>query len=181
MLMLNIRSKISQKVLNYFLLQDGAEIYVNDLSRAIHEQTGNLTRKLSALEKEGILKSRWQGKQRYYSLNRAFPLLKEYKKIVSKTIGFEQLLNDLLSKISGIKTAFIYGSYAQHKMDSNSDIDLLVVGEHGTVHLQKAVADIQKSIHREINVVSMSLKEYQQKSKAPFLKSIENKKSIKII
>lgn len=179
--MINLRSKISQKILNYFMLQEGAESYVNDLARTLKMETGNLTRKLITLEKEGILKSRWQGKQRYYSLDKTFPLLREYKKIVSKTIGLEQSLKDLLSKVPGIKSAIIFGSYAQNKTDAHSDIDLLVVGNHNTVSLYRAIADIQKSVQREINVVSMSPQEYQQKLKDPFLKSVEKKKSLKII
>jgi len=180
--MLSLRSKISQKVLNYFMLQQGAERYVSDLARTIQVENGNLTRKLIELEKEGILKSHWQGNQRYYSLNNHFSLLKEYKSIVLKTLGLEQILKDSLSKISGIKKAIIFGSYAQDKMDSHSDIDLLVVGNHSTVGLQKAIADVQKTIQREINAVSMSLQEYaKKKGSDPFLKSIETKKSIKII
>lgn len=179
--MINLRSKISQKILSHFFLQDSTESYVNDLARTLKIETGNLTRNLIILEKEGILNSQWQGKQRYYSLNKEFPLLKEYKTIISKSIGLEHLLKDRLNKVSGIKTALIYGSFAQDKMDEHSDIDLLVVGNHSTVLLQKAVMDIQKTIYREINIVSMSLDEYQQKSESPFLKSIKDKKSIRII
>jgi len=180
--MLSLRSKISQKVLNYFYLQQGAETYVSNLSRSLHIEVGNLTRKLNEIEKEGVLKSRWQGNQRYYSLNKSFPLFKEYKNIVLKTIGLEQILKAALSNISGIKKAVIFGSYAQNKMDSHSDVDLLVIGAHNTIDLQRAISDIQKSIQREINAVNMSLPEYTKKKKNdPFLKSIEAKKSIKII
>ncbi len=180
--MVSLRSKVSQKILSYFMLQQGSEVYVNDLARTLNVESGNLTRKLLALEKEGILKNRWQGKQRYYSLNKSFPLLKEYKNIVLKTLGLEQILKTVLSKIAGIKKAMIFGSYAQDRMDSHSDIDLLVIGDHSTVDLQRAVAQIQKSVQRDINAVSMSLQEYNdKKSNDPFLKSIEAKKSVKIV
>ncbi len=180
--MLSFRSKISKKILNYFMLQQGAEIYVRDLARILHTESGNLTRKLIVFEEEGLLKSRWQGKQRYYSLNKSFPLFKEYKNIVSKTIGLEQILKTSLGTISGIKKAVIFGSYAQEKMDSHSDIDFLVVGDHSTVELQKAVAQVQKSTQRDINAISMSLQEYNdKKGKDPFLKSVESKKTVRII
>ncbi len=179
--MLNLRSKISQKVLNYFLLQSGAENYVSDLGRMLHSESGNLTRKLLELEKEGILKSRWQGKQRYYSLNTNFPLIKEYKTIILKTIGFEQILKTAMQKVSGIKKAIIFGSYAQDKMDSHSDIDLLVVGDHDTIELHKSIAQVQKSTQRDINIISMAVKEYKNKKNAPLLESIDAKKSVKII
>ena len=180
--MVGLRSKISQKVLGFFFLQEDAERYVSDLSRTFHIEVGNLTRKLNELEKEGILKSRWQGNQRYYSLNKKFSLFKEYKNIVLKTIGLEQILKTALDKISGIKKAIIFGSYARDKMDSHSDIDLLVIGDHSTIGLQKVVADVQKSVSRVINVVGMSPQEYaEKKENDPLLKSIESHKSIKII
>ena len=180
--MVSLRSKVSQKILNYFMLQQGAEAYVNGLARLLGVESGNLTRKLIALEKEGLLRSRWQGQERYYSLNKSFPLLKEYKNIVLKTIGLDQTLKASLSGLSGLKKAIIFGSYAQGKMDSHSDIDLLVIGDHSTIELQKVVAQVQKSIQRDINVVSMSVQEYNdKKGKDAFLKSIDSKKTIKVI
>ena len=164
------------------MLQQGAESYISDLARILHLESGNLTRKLLELEREGILKSRWQGKQRYYSLNANFPLIKEYKTIILKTIGFEHILKTALKNIPHIKKAVIFGSYAQNQMDSHSDIDLLVVGGHNTVELQKSVSQIQKAVGRDINVVSMSPREYNGKKKdSPLLKSIEAKKSVKLI
>jgi predicted nucleotidyltransferase len=181
-IMVGLRSKISQKVLGFFFLQEDAERYVSDLSRTFHIEVGNLTRKLNELEKAGILKSRWQGNQRYYSLNKKFSLFKEYKNIVLKTIGLEQILKAALDKIPGIKKAVIFGSYARDKMDSYSDIDLLVIGNHSTVELQRAIVNVQKSVSRDINSVGMSPQEYAQKmGKDPFLKSVESRKTIKII
>ena len=180
--MLNLQSKISQKVLNYFMLQQGAESYVNELARILDVDSGNLTRKLIELENEGILKNRWQGKQRYYSLNAQFPLIKEYKTIILKTVGFEQILKGALKKIAGIKRAVIFGSYAQDRMDSHSDIDVLVVGDHSTIELQKSIAQVQKSVQRDINAISMSSEEFNSKrKKEAFLKSIDKNKSVTLI
>ena len=53
--MFSLRSKLSQKILNYFIIQQGAEVYVNDLARTLNVESGNLTRKLLAFEKEGLL------------------------------------------------------------------------------------------------------------------------------
>src|SRR3989338_208336 len=102
-MMMSLRSKITQKVLGYVMLHDGGEMYVNEMSRRFNVDRGNLTRKLAELEADGILTSDWKGNQRYYRLNREFPLLEEYKKIILKTVGFEHSLRETLSKISGIK------------------------------------------------------------------------------
>lgn len=180
--MISLRSKIAQKVLNYFMLQQDREMYVNDIARILNLESGNLTRKLLELEEEGILKSVWRGRQRYYSLNKAFPLIKEYKNIILKTVGFEQILKIAIKKITGIQKAVIFGSYAQNHMDSHSDIDLLVIGSHNTIELNKTIAQIQKVVHRDINLISMSVNEYKNRKKSnPLLKSIEAKKVIKLI
>ncbi len=180
--MISLRSDITQKVLGYFMLHDRAELYINEMARRLSVDDGNLTRKLKELEKEGILKSELKGQEKYYSLNRSFPLVQEYKKIILKTVGLEQQLKELLKPIKGLKNAYIFGSYATDKMDASSDIDLMVVGNHSTIEVQKKIAEIQKSVNREINVINLSREEYAKKQKSdPFIKSILRKKKIQIL
>ena len=63
------------------MLREGTGLYVYEMTRCLSFNQGSLDRKLKGLEKEGILKSELRGKERYYSLNPSFPLLKEYKKL----------------------------------------------------------------------------------------------------
>ena len=180
--MISLRAKNTKVILGYMFLHEDAELYVNEMARKFSLDDGNLSRKLKELEREGILKCRERGHECYYSLNRSYPLLKEYKGIVLKTVGLEQKLRDALAVVPGIKQAYIFGSYASETMDAASDIDLLVVGEHDTLMLQKAVAVFQKETDREINVISMDLREYQEKlKKDPFLKSLAKKKKIRLV
>ena len=180
--MLSLRSKIAQAVLGYFMLHEGTELYVHEMARRLSLNQGNLDRKLKQLEKEGILKSELRGKERYYSLNTSFPLLKEYKRIVLKTIGLKHVLKDALQRVKGLKQAHLFGSYAKDQMDAASDIDLLAVGNHNTLELQKEISEIQKSIGREINVVSLGPAEYEKKRKSdPFIKSVLQGKKIQIV
>jgi predicted nucleotidyltransferase len=180
--MISLRSKNTKAILGYMFLHEDAELYVNEMARKFSLDDGNLSRKLKELEREGILKCRERGHERYYSLNRNYSLLKEYKGIVLKTVGLEQKLRDGLAKISGIEQAFIFGSYAGGTMDAASDVDLLVVGGHDTLALQKAVAATQKEIDREINVISLDSREYTEKlKKDPFLRSLAKKKKVRIV
>ena len=177
--MISLKSKITKAVLGYFIFNSADELYINEMSRKLNCDTGNLTRKLIELEKAGILKSELKGKQRYFSLNKSFPLLPEYKKIILETAGFEHLLKQSVDSIPDIDNAFIFGSYASGEIDTLSDIDLLVVGNHDTIKLQKEVAGMQKKINRQINVISMSKDEYERKKRSdPFLKEIIARKKI---
>jgi len=180
--MISLRAKETKAVLGYLFLHEEAELYVNEMVRKFSLDDGNLSRKLKELAGEGILKCRESANACYYSLNRQYPLLKEYKGIVLKTIGLEQKLRDVLSGVQGIEQAFIFGSYAKGTMDAASDIDLLVVGEHDTLAVQKAVARVQKETDREINMISWGSREYKERlGKDPFLKSLKDKKKVQLV
>ena len=180
--MLSLKSKIAQRVLGYFMLHEEAELYVNEMARRLKLDQGNLDRKLKELEKEGVLKSELRGKERYYSLNSSFPLLKEYKRIILKTVGLEHLLKKVLRDVEGLQQAYLFGSYAKDQMDLASDIDLLAIGNHNSLELQKKISEIQKSVGREINVISFGPSEYERKQKSnPFIKSVHRGKRIRIL
>ncbi len=52
--MVQWRSKITRALLDYFLLQEGPPLHINELARQLHLDSGNLTRKLKELEMEGV-------------------------------------------------------------------------------------------------------------------------------
>ncbi len=180
--MLSLRSKITRAVLSYFLLHDHAELYVLEMARRLHLDDSNLAKKLRELEREGILQCAEKGKERYYSLNQAFPLLKEYRQIVLKTVGLEATLRDLLKGVGGVEEAYLFGSYAEDRLDSSSDIDLLAVGNHDTVELRKKLTGVQKTTDREINLVSMSRQEYEKRKKQDsFVRSLQKSKKVRLV
>lgn len=180
--MISLRSKLTQKLLGYLMLHEEAELYVNEMARRLDVDPGNLIRKLKALEKEGLLKSRVRGKERYYSLNPSYPLFKEYKRIILKTVGLEHLLRETVRKVKGVQAAFLFGSYARNQMDSSSDIDLLLVGTHDIIDVQRKIAPVKKSVDREINVVSMGPEEYKGgRGSHLLLNSIRRTKCIQLL
>jgi len=181
--LISIKSKIAQSLLAFYFLHEDEKLYVNELVRRLGVDKRNLVKKLNEFEKEGIFKSEIIGNQKYYSLNKKYSLYKEYKRIILKTIGFEKQLKSVLSELSGIKRAFIYGSYAEDRMDAFSDIDIIVIGDQSTVALQKKIAQLQKLTDREINVISISEYEFNSKieNKDPFIMDILGKKRIEII
>jgi len=181
--MISLKSIIAQKILNYFFLNPHESLYVNELSRKLTVDKRNLVKKLRELEEEGILKSDKRGNLKLYSINEKYSLYNEYKRIFSKTVGLENNLYKILREIDGIKKAYVYGSYARDNMDTHSDIDLLVIGSHNIMALQRTINKLQKQTDREINIVNMNSKEFEKKikNKDPFLNGILRKKYIEII
>ena len=137
--MISLKSKLTQKVLAFLFLQE-EEFYASALSKRLNLDRGNLIKKLHELENIGLLKSEARGHEKYYKLDTRFPLIKEYKAIAQKTFEIEQQLKSVLQKLKGVENAFLFGSYVKNKMDEASDIDLLVIGKHSTLELQKQIS-----------------------------------------
>ncbi len=181
--MISLRSDITKNILNYFFVNPEDGLYVNELSRRLNLDKRNLVKKLKELEAEGLLKSEIRGNLKIYSANKKFPFYKEYKKIVLATVGLEDRLKEILKGIRGIRKAYLYGSFAEDKQKAHSDIDLLIVGDHDILELQRRLNSLQNEIGREINTVHMDEREYlkRTKNKDPFLLNILAKKNIKLI
>ena len=164
--MISLRSKVSQKLLAYYFINPSKRHYVNELARLLELDPKNVHTKLVEFEKTGLLSSEYRGRERFFSLNKKYPLLKAYREIVLKTGGVEDSLRVKLSGLSGgVREAYLFGSYAKGGMDENSDIDLLVVGEHSALELSKLLLPVKRFAGREINALSLSGAEFAGRKK----------------
>jgi DNA-binding transcriptional ArsR family regulator len=75
-------TKLRKNLLAFSFNHPDETFYVRELSGLIRQDPGNLSRELRKLEEEGIYSSRTRGNVKFYSLNKAYPLFKEVKKIV---------------------------------------------------------------------------------------------------
>ena len=181
--MISLRSKVAIKLLDYYFLNPDAQAYINELARILGLDPKNTETKLKEFEKEGLFKSEFRGKQRYFFLAKDNPVLEHYRQIFLKTYGIEKRLKEALGVIKGLKQAYLFGSYASNKMDSSSDIDILAIGSHSVLEFQRAIAKLQKDTGREFNVTNLSQKEFKDKreAKSAFINSIFRTKTIRLI
>ena len=181
--MFNFKSKITEKLLNYYFVNLSAGHYINELARMLSLDPGNLDRKLKELEKEGILISRPIGNQRHYSLNKRYPLLSELKKIYHLKYGLEKKMTGLLKKLPALKSAYIFGSYANNKFRPSSDLDILLIGGHSSIEAKRLLVKTEKEFKREFNVIDLTEEEFKKKKreKDEFMTNIFSHKIIKLI
>lgn len=181
--MISLRSSITKKILNYFLINPHESLYVNELSRKLFLDKRNLVKKIKELEQDGIMTHETRGNLKLYSINTHYPMYKEYRKIIMANIGVEEQLKKILHGAKDVKEVYIYGSYARDSMASHSDVDMLVIGSISTIALQKLIHKLQNDIDREINATVMSESEFKKrlKNKDPFVGGILKQKHIKVI
>jgi predicted transcriptional regulator with HTH domain/predicted nucleotidyltransferase len=162
------RSKVRRKILAYFFSNIEQELYLREIARLLDEDPGNLSKELSKLEKEHLFSFRIRGNQKYYSLNKEYPLFNEIKSVVFKTVGITGLLRELIAHSAGVNAAFIYGSYANSTENTYSDIDLCLIIDNNIFNDDTFIAEInkiEKSILRDIEYIYYSENEWNKKIK----------------
>lgn len=173
-------TKLRKKLLTYSFTHPDEQFYVRELSVLIDADPGNLSRELRKLEEEGLYVSIIKGKEKFYSLNKNYPLFSELKTIISKTEGLEGSLKDLISRYKDVSCAFIYGSYAKNKENKTSDIDLVLVGKFPNDKLTRDIRTLESKLNREINFTHYSEEEFraEKRKKGGFLNLVLKGKKV---
>ncbi len=181
--MLNFRSKTRQRLLAYYFTNPTARHHLRDLAERLSIDPSNLSKELGRLEREGLFRSEVIGRQKYFQLNRQYPLFDEVRKIVTKTIGAAPLISESLKKIEGIDEAYLYGSFARNQQVAASDIDVLVIGTPREEVLAQTSRRLERQLGREVNYTVLSPKEFERRRarKDAFLENVWHNKRILLV
>ena len=181
--MLDLRSKARQRVLAYYFTNPTVRHHLRDLAERLNIDPSNLSKELGRLEREGLFRSEVSGRQKYFQLNREYPLFGEVRSIVAKTIGAIPLISQSLKKVDGIGEAYLYGSFARNQQDAASDIDILVIGNPRSDVLVEAIQKIERQLGREINYTVFSRTEFESRRnrKDAFLENVWRNKRVSLV
>jgi predicted nucleotidyltransferase len=181
--MLNLRSKLRRDLLTYCFTNPDASHHLRELARILDADPANLSRELASLQRQGLFVSQTQGRQKYFQLDRGYPLFHEYRRIVRKTLGVAHAIREALAPLSGIREAYLYGSFARGQADASSDIDLLLIGRPDPTELETTIARLERRLGREINYTLLSPKEFKARrtSRDPFLQDLWRHERISLI
>lgn len=170
-------------ILEIFFNHPQKSFYLRQIARMLGKEPGVFQKDINQLVKDGLLISKYQANNRFFGLNKEYPLYYELKSIFFKTIGIEGTLKKFLKEIKGIKRAFIYGSFAEKKEREESDIDLIIIGSSKEDDILDIVSKLENKFRRQINYILISGKEYQKKveNKNSFLINVLRKKKIELI
>jgi predicted nucleotidyltransferase len=177
------KSKARFALFQLYFSKPESSFYLRELERILRIPVSIIRKELMRLEEEGVFVSEKKGNLVFYRLNTAYPLFDELKSIVRKTIGIEGVLKEAISKIKGIKAAFIYGSVAKNTERADSDVDLFLLGEIDEDQLIRQLNQIEKTIKRDVNYTIFSLDEYKKKKKEEdsFIVSLLNNSKIMLM
>jgi predicted nucleotidyltransferase len=181
--MLILHSKTRQRLLRFYFTNLTARLHVRDLAHRLDVDPSNLSKELRHLESEGLFASETSGRQKYFHLNRKYPLFAEVRRIVEKTIGTASLLAESLQRIDGIQEAYLYGSFARNQQDVASDIDVIVIGNPKGTTLAEVIRSLEHQLGREINYTVLTRKEFDSRRarKDAFLEDIWHNERLALV
>jgi predicted nucleotidyltransferase len=156
-------SRTRTKLITWFFTHIEEKFFIRQLAPIIEEDHANLSRELIRLEKLGILVSERQGSQKYFQVNKGCAFVDELRGLVLKTTGIAGQLKAELETIKGARFALIYGSFARGQETTDSDVDLLLVGNVNQDILDTALQELEKKLGRTINYVLYDWKEFKEK------------------
>ncbi len=140
------------------------EFYHLELVRAVGKGHGAVQRELENLVSGGLVVREKRKGRTYFQANRQCPIFEELRRIVVKTAGLVELLQEALGATKGVAIAFVYGSIARGQETPESDVDLALIG---TLSFKKSIASlapVQDALGREINPTLFTPREFTQKA-----------------
>jgi predicted nucleotidyltransferase len=158
--------------------------YLSDLARHLRLRPSSLQRELRSLVDGGVLRKRTEGNRVYYQANPKCSYFSELRGIIIKTAGLVDVLREMLKEFQkDIDWAFVYGSIAKAEDRSDSDVDLMIIGNLGLSDLAVKLAKAENKIGREINPTIYSRKEVVKKVKEEhhFIKTVLSEDKILLI
>lgn len=173
-------SKARVKVLAFLLQEYESEFYVRELTRRLKEQINSVRRELETLEGIGLVTSRQQDRKKFFSINRQHPLFRDLQSLFLRAKSTPvDVLQEEARALGRIVFVALSGCFTQ----SDSRVDVLVVGDVDRTRLKAFVAKLEEEQGREINYTVMPETEfvYRRDLKDQFLLSVIDGKHVTVL
>ena len=173
-----------ERTLGLLLLNPDVSYHVRELARLTGTSPGTLHKELTKLTAGGILQRKQVGNQVHYSANLSCPIFDELASILRKTSGLADVLAKALIGLENmIEFAFVFGSIARGAQQTNSDVDIMLIGSLSFSDAVQALHSTQAVLQREVNPVVYSQEEFERriKNNDSFIKEVLGKPKLFII
>jgi len=157
-------------MLQSFISNTNINVTASEIAKKYNLNQKSTSLFFKELEQQNFLKSKTQGKNKLYYINKENLIITNFLIAIENLITIEFykkhtkikfLAEKILPKIQ--QTAIIFGSYAKNKQKSSSDVDLLIIG------------DYDKSIEQDAKLFNLTLdiKHYKELKKDTLIEEVK--------
>jgi hypothetical protein len=164
-------SKVRIKLLELFLSNPGAFVYVRELVRLVDEEVNAVRRELNRLQKIGFLRSEERANRLYYQLRTDFTFYPELLRMFAKTTDLGGDIVTRQKDLGMVKHAVMSAALIKGRVSRSHEVDLLVIGRVNTQVLSEIVKAAQQRHGHEINYTVLTEEEFRfrKKRRDPFV------------
>lgn len=157
------RSDGQARLLTELFLSGAEELNVRELARRVSLSYATVHREVERLLEAGLLAERRVGQARLVRPDFSSPLAEPVRALLMVSSGPVPLLADELQEVPGVRSAFIFGSFAARLTGERGsapvDIDLMVVGHPEPMAVYEACRRVSEQVRRDVNPTIMTLEE----------------------
>lgn len=176
------RSDGQARLLSAVLLS-GDELSISDLAERAGLAYPTTHREVERLLEAGILADRQIGRTRLIRANAESPLTAPLREILAVASGPAVMLAAEFSRIDGIESAVLYGSFAARMRGiagvAPNDIDVMVIGTPDPAEVYDACDRVGDAVHRPVNPTILTRAEADADS--GFLKQVSASPVVPIV
>jgi predicted transcriptional regulator len=138
-----------------FFLNSSSSAYLKELAKEFGESSNAVRLELNRFEKAGLLSAETSGNKKMFRANVVHPLYKDIHNIISKTIGIDQIVEEVVAKLGDVEEAYITGDFAIGK--NGKTIDILLIGtDINKNFLHVLIEKAESLINRKIRYLILS-------------------------
>ena len=177
------RSKIRHRILALIMDAPDRRMHLRAIARAVGTSAGTAARELGRLEDAALVRRTREGNQVYFEARPNQPMFGQIRDIVRQVAGAPIMLRRHLIGMAGIERAVIFGSYAQGSLKSDSDVDLLIIGNPDRDELTDRLEMASLEISRPVNEVVMTQQEFDRRRARGdrLVESIESQPTVEVL
>ncbi|HUD20371.1 MAG TPA: hypothetical protein VMR81_08060 [Patescibacteria group bacterium] len=179
-----IISRVRVKILTLFLSHPGTIFHVRDIVRKVDEEINAVRRELAHMEAAGMVSKEQRANRLFYSFRKDYPLYYELMELIGKASGLGADIIKQRAKLGKLKFVMVSGRYLRGlEKKSQTDVDLLVVGNVVLPELSHIIKAEEARREREINYTVMTEEEFsfRKSRRDPFVLSVVGGSRIMIV
>jgi hypothetical protein len=154
-----ITSKTRIRLLTRFFLNSSSTAYLRELATEFGVSTSGVREELKQMLDSKLMKCRKAGRQILYQANEDHPLFPELRSMVQKSLGMDQVVESVLTRLGDLEEAYLIDDYAVGR--DSGIIDLLLVGNINGYHLNDLSRKTERYIGRKIRCLVLTRDEFE--------------------
>jgi hypothetical protein len=178
------RSEVQGRILGVLFANTPHELSVSDIAKRVGTSLPTALRDVRRLQDAGVVWVRATGNLRLVKVNSEHPLYAPLSEIVLYSFGALEVLRCKFDSVEGLKSAFIYGSWAARYMGESGadpgDVDVLLIGSFDRSLAFEIALEASALIGKQVNVNNLSEEEWDSKELG-FVKTVQSRPMIQLI